>query len=258
MDVFLCLVGSLTSSACKRASCGLLLALMVTACDSKTTSPTPTSTPTTPTPTTTPTVPTNNAPVIVGLFVTPAFGVAGVTPFTLNGAASDADSDPLTYAWSFGGGTATGQSATTTLTGDGASTVQLTVSDGRGGTVTGSNKVTVGTMTGRWAFVVSRICGEAPGTPAIFVLTQTGTAINGDVQFPGAFCNIPVGTHGAIPPSTPGSIDDQGNVAFNRIAAGNFLDIRIARAKMDATGRLVTGQVYNSGFNGDSFTLTKQ
>ena len=57
----------------------------------------------------------------------------------LNAAANDANGDALTYSWDFdGNGTAdaTGATANTTFTTAGNKTVKLTVTDGKGGTVT--------------------------------------------------------------------------------------------------------------------------
>ena len=61
------------------------------------------------------------------------------TVVTFTATASDPDGDPLTFEWRFTLGTppsATGQVATTTFPGLLPYTVTLTVSDGRGGTVT--------------------------------------------------------------------------------------------------------------------------
>jgi hypothetical protein len=177
----------------------------------------------------------------------------------MNAASSDADGDAVTYAWSFGGATASGASTSAKLTGDGLVTVQLTVADGRGGTAVDSRTVTVGTMTGNWDFNVPTVCGTDPReTLPVFTFTQTGTVITGTMNFPGNHCNANPGTRGEIPPSTPGSIDDQGNFALPRVAIGSFADVRLANGKMDSTGRKVTGQIYNSGFNGETFILTKK
>lgn len=201
---------------------------------------------------------TNHAPVFVSTSVSPTFGVSGLTLITMNAAASDADGDSLTYAWSFGGGTATGASTSAKLTGDGAVAVQVTVSDGRGGTATNSSNVTVGTMTGNWDFVAGA-CGTDPREEhAVFTLTQTGSTITGSLAFPGHWCNASPGTHSEIPAVSPGTIDAQGNFSLPRVAVGSFLDVRLANGKMDNTGRKVTGQVFDSGFNGESFTMTKK
>ncbi|MEE9198813.1 MAG: PKD domain-containing protein, partial [Dehalococcoidia bacterium] len=61
--------------------------------------------------------------------------------------ASDPDGDPLTYQWEFIGGrpdTATGEEVTTSFAGVSPPVVSLTVSDGRGGTVTVTDVIPLG------------------------------------------------------------------------------------------------------------------
>lgn len=202
---------------------------------------------------------TNRAPVIGSMTVSPTFGVSGLTLITMNASATDADGDAVTYSWSFSGTTASGASTSAKLTGNGSVTVQLTVSDGRGGTATDSRTVTVGTMTGDWTLTVPGVCGTDPReTNPIFTLTQTGTVVTGALNFPGNWCNASPGTHSEIPQASPGSIDDQGNFALPRVAIGSFGDFRLANGKMDSTGRKVTGQIFNSGFVGETFIMTKK
>ncbi|MDQ1712019.1 MAG: serine protease [Frankiaceae bacterium] len=85
------------------------------------------------------TAPVNHAPV-ASFTATPS-GLA----VSVNGSASsDSDGDPLTYAWTFGdGGTATGATASHTYAAAGTYAVGLTVNDGRGGTNTATQNVTV-------------------------------------------------------------------------------------------------------------------
>lgn len=233
------------------------LALLLAAACGKDSPATPT-TPTTPNTPTTPTT-TNRAPSIGSMSVSPAFGISGLTTFTFVAAATDPDNDVLAYGWSFSGGAANGASTSGTPTGDGATTIQLTVSDGRGNAVSDSRSVTLGTMTGNWDFVVDGICGSDPREkPAVFTLTQSGGTVTGSLAFPGNWCAVNPGTHSEIPASTPGTIDAQGNFALPRIAVGNFIDVRLDNAKMDGTGRKITGRVFNSGFTGEPFTMTKQ
>jgi large repetitive protein len=84
----------------------------------------------------------NDAPSFV---VLPADVTANEgAPATFIAAATDLDDDPLAYAWNFGDGTtATGPAVTHTYAGDGAYTVVLTVSDGRGGSATATLTATV-------------------------------------------------------------------------------------------------------------------
>jgi hypothetical protein len=39
---------------------------------------------------------------------------------------------------------------------------------------------------------------------------------------------------------------------------GAFLDLRLSGGKMSSTGRVITGRTYNSGFDGNPFTMTKK
>jgi hypothetical protein len=69
------------------------------------------------------------------------------TAVALNGAVSaDPDGDPLTFAWSGPFGSTTGATPTVTLP-SGASTIQLTVDDGRGGSSSDTLAVTVSDTT---------------------------------------------------------------------------------------------------------------
>src|SRR5213076_571033 len=61
---------------------------------------------------------TNRSPQITAISVSPAFGVAGLTLFTMNATAIDPDGDPVTYKWTFGGQAVNAASVTTTLTGE--------------------------------------------------------------------------------------------------------------------------------------------
>lgn len=202
---------------------------------------------------------TNHAPVIGTLTVSPTFGVSGLTTINMSAAATDSDGDALTYAWSFGSSTASGTSASAKITGDGPVSVKLTVTDSKGSATTDSRTVTIGTITGSWDFAVTGVCGDVvPDQPAVFVLTQTGTRIDGALNFPGRWCAANAGTHGELSQNSPGSIDDQGNVSMPRVPIGSFGDMRLANGKMDSTGRKITGNAFDSGFSGEAFVMTKK
>ena len=106
----------------------------------------------TPTPTPTPTTPANRSPVITAITVTPDVGVSGLTIFTISATATDADNDTLTYSWVLVSTPREGQSVQAGFVGDGPQTITLTVTDGKGGTVSQSRAVTIGRMTGDWEF----------------------------------------------------------------------------------------------------------
>jgi len=202
------------------------------------------------------TAPSNNNPVITSLTVTP-FGVSGLTTISMAAAATDADNDTLTYAWSFGGATAAGPTATATLTGDGGVAVRLTVTDSKGGSVTDTRTVTIGTMTGVWS-IAFNTCTPSSVFPTL-TLTQTGTAVNGTFLQTTNYCNGTAGQTGRLDPASPATIDAQGNFS-GRLKIGDFIDIFLTEGKMDATGRKVTGKPQGSGFGAstDTFTMTKQ
>jgi PKD repeat protein len=87
---------------------------------------------------------TNNIPVISSATADKTNGIASL-PVNFTAAATDADSDPLTYSWDFGdGATGNGATATHTYTTAGTYTAKVTVSDGKtGGTATKSITITV-------------------------------------------------------------------------------------------------------------------
>ncbi len=112
------------------------------------TSPPATATPTSPPATPTPT-PENRAPIADFTFEPDSVprGDADRTIVTFTATASDPDGDPLTFEWAITKGTpatATGQIVTATFPGEHSYPVTLTVSDGRGGTVTVQKIVPLG------------------------------------------------------------------------------------------------------------------
>jgi hypothetical protein len=78
--------------------------------------------------------PVNHPPLAGAISVTPTFtGISSATEFTfVDNGASDADGDPLTFAWNFGDGSSgQGQTAKHTYPSDGHFTVTASVSDGK-------------------------------------------------------------------------------------------------------------------------------
>ena len=104
-------------------------------------------TPTTPTP---PPPAANQAPVITSMSVSPSFGVSQLTTFTYAASGTAADGDALSFAWDLSGTARSGSAGTITFSGSGIGQVRLTVTDGRGGSVTDTRTFTVGSMTGNW------------------------------------------------------------------------------------------------------------
>ena len=215
----------------------LVFAVMLAACGGSDSVP---GTPTGPTP---PAPPQNRAPVITSISVTPPFGIAQLTSFGYSAAASDPDGDSITYAWDLAGNPASGPAGSITFTTGGSGTFRLTVTDSRGATVVDSRSVTVGGMAGRWT-------GSIPGyTNFLFDLTQTSTVVTG------TFTELFFGT-GRIDPAQPGRIDADGRVEM-RFKLAVFSDFTF-RGQMDSSGRRITGGVFGSGFNGESFVMNKQ
>lgn len=116
---------------------------------------------------------TNHAPTASAGFdqTIEATGPAGAS-FTLTGAGTDADSNPLAFAWS-GAATGSGQTLSVTLPPPGAPakmqtySVKLTVSDGQGGAATDDVSLTVTDTTGP---VLSNL------PPSIVTATATSAA----------------------------------------------------------------------------------
>lgn len=114
----------------------------------------------------------NNAPVVSSVTATPSAGLQAVTSISFSAQASDRDNDSLTYAWDFGDGTSSTQSAPSKIyQSAGTFTVRLTVSDTRGGSVTGQTNVTIRSLTGAWVVT---------GDNGVYNLTQNGAAIGGN------------------------------------------------------------------------------
>jgi hypothetical protein len=217
---------------------------------SSTTSPTPTPTP----------APTNHAPTITNITMSPTFGVSTLTVISMSASATDADNDTLTYTWSFAGKTMTGASIASTMTGDGAVTVNLTVSDGKGGTVNDSRSITIGNMTGRWTFVFVAVCNPtAPTVLPIMTLTQLeGGIVTGDLVSPASWCNVPAGQTGFFDPAAPGKIDGTGAFTGARLKIGAYTDTFLT-GQMDGTGRVITGTTKQQTTGStDTFRMVKQ
>lgn len=212
--------------------------IAVSACGGSKSTPTSPSTPGASTP-----PPQNRAPSITSMNVSPAFGVAGLTQFSFNAAASDPDGDPIAYAWDLAGNPFTGTNGTITFSNGGDGTARLTVTDSKGATSSDTRSFVVGTMTGAWRVTTGPLVG------ATFNLSQSATGlVTGTFSLPG------IGS-GNTDPAQPGRIDGNAGVTM-RIKIGPFTDFNMI-GSMAGTGRSVSGSLQGSGFSGQPFTLTK-
>lgn len=197
-------------------------------------------TPTTPTP---PPPAANQSPVITSMSVSPSFGVSQLTTFTYAASGTDPEGDPLNFAWDLAGTARSGSAGTITFSGSGLGQVRLTVTDGRGGSVTDTRTFTVGSMTGSWRGAGVNL-GEFTMT-----LTQNGPVITG------TYFDNDYGP-GQIDPAQPGTINASGRIEM-RMKQAQFTDFTF-RGDMDQSGRRVVGQLFGSGFNGEAFQMDKQ
>lgn len=205
--------------------------------------PTTPTTPSTPTPTPTP----NRAPT-ASATASPAFGIHGLTTFTIAAIASDPDGDALAYAWTVGdGSSATNASFTRVFTQGGNFTPTVTVTDGRGGSASASTaSITVGSMSGTWRGT----SGPSSLGTFSFSLTQDNTG-----RITGTYTDSIFGAGQLDAASTNNKIDAQGTFEM-RVKQGPFNDFTF-RGQMDQTGRHITGGLFGSGFGGQPYTLDK-
>jgi hypothetical protein len=204
--------------------------------------------------------PTNRSPSITSISVSPTFGVVGLSQLTLAATATDPDNDVLTAQWTIGSQTLTGSHHTIPIPGDGPQTARLTVTDGRGGSVTDSRDFAAGLMTGTWRYSQTS-CGN---DFIVFSITQTGGTWSATATqvVSGTVCQAPPGATARTDPSEPATINAAGAVTA-RIKPPNASDVRMT-GQMDTTGptagRRITGmirQVTNSS-NNDTFVMVKQ
>ncbi len=201
----------------------------------------------------------NRNPTITNVSVTPTFGVSGLTNFSMSATATDPDGDSLSYQWTFAGNSASGPSANANLSGDGAVTVRLSVTDGRGGAATDARDVTIGNMSGRWSFIFTGICNPSvPTVLPVLTMAQAGSVVTGDLTSPAAWCNVPAGQTGRFDPAAPARISATGAFTGARLKIGAYLDTFLD-GQMDSTGRVITGTTRSQSTNStNTFRMVKQ
>lgn len=223
--------------------------LALQACGGSASSSNPAPTPTAPTP------PTNRAPVISSMNLAPSFGIAQLTQFSFNAAATDPDGDTLTYSWDFAGTAFSGASGALVFPNGASGDATLTVSDGKGASATDTRAFAVGSMTGNWSGVVDTTHCTGVIKPMTAALLQTLTAVTGTIGLPNGLCTFNGGT-AKTDPAEAGRIDVNANVTI-RIKVPPFTDVTF-RGTMDNSGRRLTGGLFGSGHNGTPVALTKQ
>ncbi|MCX5784055.1 MAG: hypothetical protein NTX59_00010 [Elusimicrobia bacterium] len=121
----------------------------------------------------------NRAPVITSLTANPpGISTGGVTTITC--AASDADGNALTYAWSAASGTlaGTGPQVTWTSVSSGTYSIACAVSDGQGGSA--QSGVNVAVSAGNYAPVISSFTVNPPSISTGMITTITCNAADPD------------------------------------------------------------------------------
>lgn len=131
--------------------------------------------------------PIPNRPPTAAIGVAPEGQVlSGVTTITFTASASDPDGDPLSYRWDFGdGGLGSEVAVTHVYQTEGTFAPSLTVTDGRGGTVTARASVTARTLSGAWEASGYGCCPDGPGSNTQHRCVQTGAMLDcAAVTFP--------------------------------------------------------------------------
>ena len=117
-----------------------------------------------------------NTPPVADATASPLSGIAPLTVFFDAGASSDADSDPLTYAWDFGDGdSSTLESPSHVFTSAGSYSVTLTVNDGNGGTDTETLTITVTPGSNDAPTAVAAATAGIGGAPLSYQFTGSGS-----------------------------------------------------------------------------------
>lgn len=174
-----------------------------------------------------------NSPPTAGINVSPqAQAIVAVTPVALAAIANDADGDALTFTWDFGDGVkGTGQNTTHVYAREGAFTIILTVTDGRGGSTTVNATVTVRSLSGSW---------HSAARGYYFDLRQDGTRITGLLV---GYTPGPVYYRNPFP--LTGTVAANREVSFALNVDGGFNFLGTAESVLDSiTGTLRDGRSY--------------
>ena len=183
----------------------------------------------------TPSGPSNAAPTASFTMSPGGAAVASATVLTFTASGSDPNGDPVSFAWQFGDGqTGSGQTVTHSFASAGAFNVVLTATDGKGGSTSANNTVTVKSLTGTWVDADPRVrfelnqsganlSGSREANPGSGFITSA--ALNGNVSNPRL---IAITIHFRAQGTSSdcryeGTLDDQADgFHVDRIATGIF------------------------------------
>jgi hypothetical protein len=210
------------------------------------------SSPSGPSQTPTPQPQPNRAPTISSMTVAPTFGIFGLTQFNLSSSATDPDGDALTYTWDLAdGNTRTGASVAYNYGNvAGPHDIKLTVSDGKGGTVSDTRPVTIGNLTGDWSGTFAH---------GIQIRATFQQAVDGKVTATWSAGGSAPSVSGILDPAATNRIDANANfkLRFKITRGGGFLDFTYEGRMDTTTGNTLTGGVRGSGFGGDELRLER-
>jgi len=117
----------------------------------------------------------NRPPAITAFELTPAFGIAGLTEFAFSASAVDLDGDSVSYTWNVGDRAFSGPHGTVTIQDAVQTLVRLTVSDVRGATISRTQSLVVGSMSGDWVMTSGPLTTISPTSPALRAFPSAST-----------------------------------------------------------------------------------
>jgi PKD domain-containing protein len=184
----------------------------------------------------------NRPPAITSFELTPAFGIAGLTEFAFSASAVDLDGDSVSYTWNVGDRAFSGPRGRVTIQDGGQTLVRLTVSDVRGATISRTQSLVVGSMSGDWMMTSGPLLGGS-----LTLAQHEEGVVTGGIDLPG------VG-RATTDPEDPGRISAAAEFRLRvRLADRDVLIV----GTMDATGRVVSGTLAGAGFDGEPFSMRK-